>query len=115
MPLTELINAFNAKYSELGQFELYTWNRFVQSQQEIPEAQLKEEQGIKCEVSDVDLVLVYDFSDDVLSDEEREVFAQDYYAFWDKVRELTATLPQLVDNDGSGGGLYYGICIYKCI
>ena len=106
--LNTLINIINThpKYSKLGSFELVTDQDMI-------------EKCLGYTTNSGDIVIGYDYGDDELPVNDVNPFVDWLYkersGAWGQINRLMKEQGYHIadDQDGSGGGLYYGVTLFK--
>lgn len=104
--------AFNQKWSKHGHIDFITWKEYVAkhwNSKEESTLDFLNSRGIEEEPKEDYTIIDYDYSDDQMTDAERNQFPTE---FWDGLMGLMHGRCDVFDFDGSGSGLYYGIIIY---
>lgn len=100
------------KWSKHGKVEVIKWDDYAKREKSLTESyeEFLGARGIHFQPAPGCIVVDYDFCDDEVTDEEKDEFEVALSSLWDG---LQAQGEPAYDFDGSGGGLYYGMNIYK--
>ena len=109
------ISYLKRRWPDAGSVEVCFWKDYVAANYgpyscRESYARFREGMGIDFLPDDKCIWLYYDFMDDELTEDERELFYKDLELLWNALRIQGEPLAQ---NDGSGGGLIYGFALFK--
>ena len=100
------------KWSKHGKVEVIEWDKYAEREKSLTETyeEFLGARGIHFQPAPGCIVVDYDFMDDEVAAEDMDEFELALESLFDGMRAQGETVH---DFDGSGGGLTYGMSIYK--